>query len=428
MKNPAGGRRRIAILVAIVAVLGVPETGAAADIAPSDTLRLQSLIEETIAAHPDAARARMLHAASEERVSSAGALENPMLEFALDDQPVEGGGAGKRQIGLSQAVSFPGTRGARTQAALGEAEAAGETARGVERAVVTEVKIAYWTLFELDHRAAILRESRSTVGDVIAAARTRYETGLGNEQEFLLARIEAGKLDGEIRHVDALAAAARSKINLLAGRPVDAPVGRAIAESPTPFTETLEELLALAREDRPSVRSAAGEVDAATAELRVARAAWRPDLVFGAMYSNVPDAVDEWRASLGFALPVWKGRKENAASREAERRLDAASRSLDGARLRASIAVEEQYAHVVSEREIVELYRRDILPQAELASRGARAGYLAGRETFLVLLESLRNHLELRSIYFETFADAEMHLAWLEEAVGRDLRAVGGVR
>ena len=216
----------------------------------------------------------------------------------------------------------------------------------------------------------------------------------------------------------------RSRLNLLVARDAEAPLGHAIADSLTPFDAPLEDLLLAAREARPSVQAAERDVAAADARHRLSRTAWRPDFVVGAGYMQIPNQPDEWKASLGVELPVWKGSRQDAAAREASRRLDAARSAFDAERLRAAASVEEQYAHVVSEREIVGLYRREILPQAELAYRSARSGYLAGRETFLVLLEALRTHLSLRKSYWEYFADSEMHLARLEEATGRDLGPV----
>ena len=405
--------------VALLAMTARPAEGA--PIAEADTLHLESLLQEALAANPDVAGARSLWRAAEDRVPVAGALENPVLELMLDDQPFEGEESGTRDIGLSQAIPFPGKRGSMTDAAQLEAEAKREEALHTARAVVTEVKVAYWELFMLESEIATLRESRAALEDIVEGARTRYETGLSGQQDLLLAMVERSELDGEILHAEAVAGAARSQLNLLLARNAEAPLGRTAAESLTPFDSPIEDLLTSAQAQRPSVRAAEREVAAADARHRLASVAWRPDFMIGGAYMQAPDAPDMWRASVALTLPIWKSRKEDAATREASHRLQAAQRAFEGERLRAEASVEEQYAHVVSEREIVGLYRREILPQADLAYRSARSGYLTGRETFLVLLESLRKRIELKKDYFEYFADSEMHLALLEEAVGRDL-------
>jgi outer membrane protein TolC len=386
-----------------------------------DTLDLTALIHEAMNANAEVVRDLLLWRAAESRVPAAGALENPVLELMLDDQPFRGEGSGTRDIGLSQAIPFPGKRGVLTDAAEREAEAFRESALQTGRTVVAEVKVAYWELFMLESEIATLRESRAALADVVEGARVRYETGLGGQQDLLLAMVERSELDGEILHTEAVVAAARSRLNLLVGREAEAPLGRAFADSLTQFDTGLQDLLAWASSERPSVRAAEREVAAADARYRLARAAWRPDFMVGGAYMQAPDAPDMWRASLALTLPVWKGRKEDASEQDASCMLDAARSALEVEQRRAAASVEEQFAHVVSEREIVGLYRREILPQAELAYRSARTSYLAGRDTFLVLLEALRKKVELQKEYYEYFADSEMHLARLEEAVGRDL-------
>jgi outer membrane protein TolC len=401
-----------------IAIALVAQAARAAPVAERDTLELRSLIEEALAAHPTAARAHALESAAKERVPKSSAWENPFFRFALDDQPVDGNGSGSREFGLTQRIPFPGRTGDAGDAARGQAEAAREMTSSAEREIVAWVKEAYWTIFAIDRRLEVLRETRSTLEDVVATARARYETGLGGQQDFLLALVESGKVQGEVLHAEALASGARSRMNRLVGRDPDAPVGYALAEEPTPFDASLDALVAQAEESRPKVRAAQSEIVAADAELRLARAAWRPDLEVGAMYRWRPDDIDEWRASVGVGLPIWKSRKENAASREAQGRLEAARYALDEEKLRAALSIEEEFAHVVSERKIVELYRREVLPQAAQATASARAAYSAGSASFLSLLEAIRGELELRALYYETFADAEMHLARLEEAVG----------
>jgi outer membrane protein TolC len=414
--------RSLLVVVAVALAAVAPVT--AAPLAEADTLDLSALLQEALAANPEVALARSQWRAAEERVPFEGSLENPMLELMLDNQPFEAGLTGSREVGLSQAFPFPGKRGLGSDTAGREAEAARAAALGTARSLVTEVKVAYWELVLQDAELSTLRESRSALEDVVQGARARYETGLGSQQDLLLAMVEKSALDGEILHAEAVAGALRSRLNLLVARDAEAPLGRAIADSLTPFDAPLEELLVAARDARPSVQAAERDVAAADARHRLSRTAWRPDFVVGAGYMQMPNEPDEWKASLGVELPLWKGSRQDAAAREASRRLDAARSAFDAERLRAAASVEEQYAHVVSEREIVGLYRREILPQAELAYRSARSGYLAGRETFLVLLEALRRHLELRKSYWEYFADSEMHLASLEEATGRDLGPV----
>jgi outer membrane protein TolC len=416
----------IPCLTAVVASVLAPGdggAGAAPAAAAADTLQLDALLAEALRANPEIAEARALWHGERARVPRAGALEDPVLGFMLDDQPFEGDGGGSREISLSQALPFPGKRGHMTEEARRTAEAAGAMARDTARRVIAEVKVAYWELFALESQLATLEDNRAALESAAAGARARYESGIAGQQDYLLALVEAGEVDAEIVRVAALAEAARAKLNLLLDRDAAAPLGRAWADTLSPFGATLDELLSAARRARPSVLAREERLAAAEAEHRLARVAARPDFLLGAAYMQRSDEIDAWRAEMALTLPLWKGRKQDAAASAAARRVDAARHGLAAERNRASASVEEQYARTVSERRVVAIYRSQILPQAELAYQSARASYLAGRETFLVLLETLRRRIDLTRQYYEYFADAEMHLAWLEEAAGIDLGA-----
>jgi outer membrane protein TolC len=419
-----GKKPFLAFAIAVALCAGRSAVVLAQPSAAQDTMMLRPLLDDALASNPRIAEARSLWRAAEHRVPRTGALDDPMLGFALDDQPFEGGLKGTREIFVSQTLPFPGKRGALSESASLEAEAMRESALQTARDVVTEVKVAYIELFMLESQLAALRASRDALADAEGAARARYEAGLGGQQDLLMAMVEKGQIESEILNKDALVAAGRSRLNLLLAREHDAPLGRAWIDSLSPFDATREELVPRARGERPSVVAKEREWAAAMSAHRWASISARPDFAFGAGYMQMPEAPDEWRAEAAMTIPLWKGRKQDAEEREAGERVLAAESALEAERDRVAQSVEEQYAHVIGERATATVYRREVLPQADLAYRSARAGYLADREDFLVVITTLRRRIELEKEYYEFFADAETHLALLEQSVGADL---GGI-
>lgn len=412
------------ILLVTLLALATATRAHAGPPAAADTLRLEALVAESLRANPEIAAARAMWRAAQEEAPAAGALEDPVIGFMLDDQPVDGSGDGRRVVSLSQAFAFPGKRGLMRREAELAAEVERALARAAVRRVVAEVKAAYFELFMLESQLGTLRESRAALEDVVAGARVRYEVGTGGQQEFLLAMVEASALEGEILTLESQTGAARAKLNLLLDRDSASPLGRAWADTLSPFDATLDGLVAAARAESPSVLARERALEAAETAHRLARVSARPDFMISGGYMQIPKETDEWNAEAAVSLPVWKAGKQDARARAAGRRVDAARSDLDAERNRATAMVEERYARTTSQREVVDLYRRRILPQAELAYRSARANYLSGREMFLVLIEAHRKRIELRKAYYEFFADAELNLARLEEEAGRDLSAI----
>jgi cobalt-zinc-cadmium efflux system outer membrane protein len=413
------------VSAALLLLLGVVVPDAhAQEPAAEPTASLQALLQEALAANPEIARARELWRAEQSRVPYVGALEDPVLGVGFDDQPFDRGLLGKREVSLRQAFPFPGKRSVMTEMATWDAKAAREMALETIREVLTEVKLAYFGLFMLESQLSTLRESNDALRDVVQVTQTRYETGVAGQQDLLLAQVERTALGGDVRRLEAQVRAARAKLNLLLARAPGTPLGRVSVTDLSPFVATREELLAGAHGNRPLLRATEHEVEAARAAERLARIAYRPDFMVSAGYMTTPGMDDEWRAEIGLTLPVWKGRKQDAAAGEAARRRAASEQMLENERNRVSMTVEEQFAELTSDRQIVGLYRDEILPLAELAYSSARASYRTGQVTFILLLESLRKWIELKRMYYEVLADAEMRLASLEAAVGSDL---GGI-
>lgn len=396
---------------------------ARAEIAASGPLSLEAVVNEAIASNPEIAQARSLWRAAEARVPSAGALEDPSFEFMIDQQPFEEG-EGMRIVSLTQPLTFFGKRGHMTREARGDAAAMKQMAREMARRVVTEVKSAYFELSMLEQQLEAMRAGRDALAGAVAATRVRYETGEAGQQELLLAQVELSALDGEIARDEAMAEAARATLNILMARDASAPLGTPRVAGLSPFDVRVEDLVARGRKIRPQVLARENELAAAQAAERLARVSYLPDLMVRGGYMRMPEGENAWQAAVGVTLPIWKGRKQNALSREAARRVEAARSGVEAERNRTAMTIEQEYARLVAGRELARRYAEEILPLADMAYESARAAYVAGREGFPVLLESVRRLTELRRTHAQYLALAETQLARLEQAVGEDLGPV----
>ena len=412
-------------IVLVLAFASSAATVAFAQTSAPDSLSLEEVVGEALRANPEIAEARAKWRAAEARVPATGALEDPALEFMLDRQPIGDGMAGEKVISLTQMIPFPGKLGLMSGEARREAEASKEMAREMVRRVVSEVKESYFELYMIESQIGAMRESRSAVDAAVSGARARYETGDAGQQEILLLQVELSVLDGEIARMEAMAHSARAKLNLLLAREAEAPLRAPRVAGLSAFDARLEDLIARGREVRPAVRAREREKAAAETAARLARVEYRPDFMLRGGYMRMAEDEQAWQAAVGITLPLWKGRKQDALARAAGYRVEAADRALEAERNRAAAEIEDEYAQLVANRELAHRYADEIIPLADMAYESARAGYLSGRESFLVLLESVRRITELKTTYYEYLAQAETRLALLERAVGEDL---GGIR
>ena len=136
--------------------------------------------------------------------------------------------------------------------------------------------------------------------------------------------------------------AARARLNVLVGRPADAPLAEPVRARPIPAAEpALEMLVERARAANPTLAASTATIEAARTRSTLADKAWYPDVTVGAgpliQTNNRPVG---FAATVGLNIPLPWGR-EAAGQREAAAQLGASQQRYDAARLEIEGALAE---------------------------------------------------------------------------------------
>jgi cobalt-zinc-cadmium efflux system outer membrane protein len=117
-------------------------------------------------------------------------------------------------------------------------------------------------------------------------------------------------------------------------------------------------------------------------------------------------------------LPVRTG-KRNAAVAEAHAKIAQRSFELAAKIDQVKFQVQESYEQVLESERILDLYERQILPQADENVRSAQSAYVTGKAPFVSLIEAQRSFIALRDRNFEATADYFRRRATLDRLVGQ---------
>ena len=120
---------------------------------------------------------------------------------------------------------------------------------------------------------------------------------------------------------------------------------------------------------------------------------------------------------VGMDLPIWGG-KNSAGVREAERRIASGRAAVEAAQRKAQFDVREGWFRLRNAQQTLDLYEKELVPQAELRFQASEAGYRAGRVDFMDLLESERFLLNARLMRVMAEGEVGMQNARLERAIG----------
>jgi outer membrane protein TolC len=186
-----------------------------------------------------------------------------------------------------------------------------------------------------------------------------------------------------------------------------------------------QQLRATALERRPDLLALANRIRAEEGALGLAHKEYFPDLEPFIMYDRFMGNTSQSRdlatmIGVKLNLPI-RLAKRGAAVAEAhakvvQRRAELA-RQID----QVNFQVQEAYEQVLESEKTVDLYKKTILPAAELNVKAALPAYMTGKIPALSWIEAQRNLVGLRDRYYEAVADFFRRRATLERTIGGPL-------
>jgi outer membrane protein TolC len=396
-----------------------------------DTLRIADAVAEARRANPMLQAARYKADAMGERGSQAGALPDPVLSLALPD-PVLSLGLRNRSlddfgtdnpmtmnwIGLSQSFPWPGNQGFGQQRQEHFARAAELDADEMEAALIARVKEVYSQLAFMDRALDIMASTRELLRDFLEVTSAKYAVGTGLQQDILQAQVAIAQTTADITIVEQNRVAMSARLNSLLGRPATELVGSLELPDPIGSPPAVDSLMAMAARNRPAIQAARERALAAEAGYRAAQRDAYPDFTVALGYGQRPEFEDLATIQVGISLPLWSGSKQKPRIREMQafqsteeaRELDLHNETF--ARLSELRAAAERA------RDLSELYRTSIIPQAQAAVESALSAYRVGAVDYMTLLSNQTTVNRFETERVRLAAEYQASVAGIEALTG----------
>ncbi|MFW6060239.1 MAG: TolC family protein [Phycisphaeraceae bacterium] len=369
-------------------------------------------------------RVARLQARTDQRTS----LDDPMLTVSpVGEMAQTAAGEVELMAGVSQRLPWPAKLEARGRVAAQDvAQAAAEWQR-LRLEVAGDVRRTYWQLHLAARTLEQLERLRTALEQVRETARSRYEAGQAEQADVLRAGVELAEMDRRIADVRQQRDTAAAMLNRLIDRSPDAALPDPPRIDPQQVALERRALLDQAAADHPAIRRTREQLQGYREQLRLARLNRIPDLTVSANYNAVDsdglamsaNGDDQWWLGFGVTLPIWSG-KYDAAEREARRGMLESLAELDEQQRRIAFEVQSAWLDVISRQHQLDLLREQILPRARQTLESRRAGYQAGRGSFLDVLDAWNRQLSLELVHEQNLADLGRALADLRQAVGGD--------
>lgn len=384
-----------------------------------------------MARNPGLQALRAMAEAADHRVREAGTLPDPLLQVGAMNIGLPELDAGMPSsmapsVQLTQSFPFFGKLGLREEIAGARGEAARVSVAEAEWRLRADVAKEFHALYALDRSLEVHRRTLELLEDFQSVARSLYAAGSGRQGDVVRADVEVARMDAEIQRMTALRAARTATLNALLDRPGGTPV-------PTPAVPPLparipavDTLVSWALESRPALVRERVELEGARKGVELADRDFWPDFTISAQYGRRGGDNPRSMGSLmvGASLPIHAGSRQGprleaarALEREAGSRVTAAGASVE-AEIRTALADLDRA------RDLMTLYRDEILPAARVNVSSSLASYRVGGVDFPTLVDAQLAVDRFEAEYHQLVADHGTALARLEAAMGRTIPPV----
>jgi outer membrane protein, heavy metal efflux system len=388
------------------------------------SLSLSNVIDIALRDNKDLQAARYAVDVGHARLLQAGLLPNPRLELSgRNDFAFRNEGEYGNSVAISQQFPIAGRilrqkDVARVDVALAQAEV-DEAGRQLAGAVAANV----YRLLVIEQQIQSRKQLIGVEDQLAKVTSDRLQAAEVSELDVNTVKLDLQRLSQERDLLESERQSLLVSLNTLIGRSAVASLS---INEPLPQTDVLPrqaQFQAQALQNRPDLRGALLSADRARAEQALAKAQrWEDwNLSLGLEQDRVSiEGVPRQSAdraiglSLSIPLPLFNSNQGTVA--EAAANADQAMAHIDAMRLGIAGEVASAYAQATSLQQLVERYRKGLLPVSARNVQLAQKGYGAGQVSVIEVVQAQRQQAELNAAYLNTLDELLQALVRLHTA------------
>ncbi|MEZ4382273.1 MAG: TolC family protein [Nannocystaceae bacterium] len=330
-----------------------------------------------------------------------------------------------QRLGAKQWFPWPATLTKASKAGTAAAFAAERRFEAESLMIATEVKRAYWRLWQVRERRRVQADQVTIVRGLSELVRARVETGAAGlgalaQVDLTIARLEDRQASLDLREREAAAELVRAT-----GAPPRTPTPTTTAPPPPGALADDEAALARRALQHPELAALDETVDAQTLRAAAYGARRMPSLGLGADWiigrdatATSPERMHMLMVSASVKVPLSFG-----AIRAGQDRIEAEAAATRARQIAAQQAILADLAVALARLDDatrrVELYSGTLQPQAETALGSLQGAFQAGEAGLSDLLLVERDLLDIELARVDASVDYAIALAELEALLGR---------
>jgi cobalt-zinc-cadmium efflux system outer membrane protein len=388
-------------------------------------LTRDALVAAAIEGHPDVRAAEQAWVAARGQHLQSSVLPDPEFEIEFEELPgaFDLGQFGERTIAITQTIENPIKWFYRSRSTKHITEAVRYSVYEMTRLrVAKRAKVSFDRVLADQLILTSAHEHLELSEGLRDRARVRFEAGDVPRLELLRAEVEAARALNLLTEAEMGLALSRGALGALAGQEIPSRVEGKLWREISMID--LERLHRLARQNRPDLLGSEQVLASARSSRSAAVASWVPDVSLGLGRQTIDGGGSRssfWKASVGFAIPLWAPFRQRGQLMEAAANGARADAELESLVRSTRLEVESAYLAYQMSHKRITLFDERILSLATESHRVARESYEQGKATYLELLAAQQALNASRIDRVEALFAHQQAVAELEFSVGTDL-------
>lgn len=397
---------------------------------PAHRYNLNAIIEQALARNPTVSLAEGHIDYSRGQQVAAAAYPNPTVTgYTGYGEVRDAGRANIREalareslteynLTVGQPLEWPSMRAARRQAADAGVATADAGLLEARLHLVAQVKVAFSDLLLSQQDAGLARQNLETVEGVAKIVKARVKSGEAPQFESIKAEVEVLKARQDLARAENVV-----RINRVA---LDTLTGGALGLSYTvegefigmPPDLQIDLLMSRMMERHPTIQRLLKSVQQSDWKIEFERQSRLPSVTVNGSYWREIGR-EAWQGGLSVPIPTWYRRQGEIASALGTKRREEAE--LLRARNELARAVYQHYLDARTTAELIDVFNKGLLKQAQEALRLAQFSFQQGASSLLEVLDAQRVQRQILMDYVQARYQLSVSLAQLERAVGGTL-------
>ncbi|MFN3480885.1 MAG: TolC family protein, partial [Thermodesulfovibrionales bacterium] len=390
----------------------------------AEELRLQELIDEALKNNHEILMAEAKWKTSTFRIPQVKSLPDPIFMIGYQNEGWKRYTFGEMEgaqwmFSASQMFPFPGKLSLKGEMAERDSEVLKYAIDSVRLNVIKQVRELYYDLYLAYKEIDLIRERAGLFKRIEDAALARYSSGMAPQQEVLMAQTEKYMLLEKEEMLKQKIQSIEAMLNATLGRDVYSPLGRPAEPARRDLKYSIDELISLAHEASPSVKSKEKMVSAGKVRVAIAEKEYYPDFTLtGTVMKRAREFEDMWNLTMAVNIPIFYKTKQRQALNEARSLLSETEHELEATRIMLSSEVRDNYSMLKTAERLMELYKSGLIQKTYQDFELALTGYVTGKVEAITVISRLKALLDYETQYWRQYIEREKAIARIEAITG----------